>query len=131
VVASSLLFALPGGFAQATLKGCRIVEWNGRRVSMVCLHLKDGGHVDLFIVRHVNWDHDGPGVEPLLALVGRMNTASWSKNGRTYILSGEATDEQLRRLLSVGRAAGPYGPEFLRKWFVLHFVGNNPRTSVI
>jgi hypothetical protein len=92
--------AIPAGFSQATFNGCRIVEWHGRRVALICLHLKDGGHVDLFVVRDVNWDR-GPGMEPLLAQVGRMNTVSWSKNGQTYLLSAEATDEELRRLLSV------------------------------
>lgn len=93
--------AIPAGLTEATLQGCRILEWNGRKVSLVCLHLKDGGHVDLFVVRDVEWDRTGPGVEPLLAHVGEMNTASWSKGGRTYILAARATDEELRRLLAV------------------------------
>ena len=49
----------------------------------------------------MKWDRNGPDIEPLLAQVGRLNTASWSKNGRTYLLTAEATDEELRRLLSV------------------------------
>lgn len=93
--------AIPAGLSQATIKGCRILEWNGRKVSLVCLHLKDGGHVDLFVVRDVDWGRTGPGVEPLLAHVGPMNTASWSKGGRTYVLAADATDEELRRLLAV------------------------------
>ncbi len=93
--------ALPAVLNQATIKGCRIFQWNGRTVSMVCLHLQVGGHVDLFVVRDVKWDQAGLGAEPLLAQVGPMNTASWSKDGRTYILTAKATDEELRRLLAV------------------------------
>ena len=93
--------AIPAGLTEATLQGCRILEWNGRKVSLICLHLQDGGHVDLFVVRDVKWDRNGPGVEPLLAQVGPINTASWSKGGRTYILAAKATNEELRRLLAV------------------------------
>lgn len=93
--------AIPAGLNQATIMGCRILEWNGRKVSLVCLHLEDGDQVDLFVVRDVEWDRTGPGVSPLLAHVGQLNTASWSENGCTYILAANATDEELKRLLSV------------------------------
>jgi hypothetical protein len=93
--------AIPAGLNLATLKGCRILEWNGRKVSLVCLHLNDGGHVDLFVIRDVEWDRSGPGLEPLLAHIGQRNTASWSKGALTYILVANASDEELRRLLSV------------------------------
>jgi hypothetical protein len=83
--------------------GCRILEWNGHKVSLVCFHLKDGEHADLFVVRDVVWDPTGPGTEPRLARVGslNMNTISWSRNGLTYVLAAEATDEVLKRLISV------------------------------
>ncbi len=92
---------IPAGLARASIKGCRILDWHGRKVSMVCFHLGDGGHIDLFVIRNVEWDRPAPGERPLLAHVGQMNTASWSENGRTYVLAANATDEELKRILSV------------------------------
>jgi len=92
---------IPAGLTGAAVNGCRIVEWHGRKVSMICFHLSDGGHFDLFVVSDVEWAGPTPGEKPLLAQVGQMNTASWSKGGRTYILAANATDEELRRLLAV------------------------------
>lgn len=95
-------FVIPEGLGEASFKGCRVLEWNGKKVSLICLHLQDGRHVDLLVVREVEWDETGPGAGPVFAHVGAMNTASWSRNGRTYILSAGASDEELRRLVSVG-----------------------------
>lgn len=96
--------AIPDALNQATIKGCRILEWNGRNGSLICLRLKDAGRVGLFVVRDVGRDvgrdSTGPGAEPILAQVGPMNTISWSRDGRTYMLAANATDKELKRLLS-------------------------------
>jgi hypothetical protein len=92
---------LPPGLSRATLKGCRVLEWNGHKVSVVCLHLRDAGHIDLLVIEHANWDPSGPGNEPLLAQVGSMHTASWSINGRTYVVAAKSGAHDLKRLLSV------------------------------
>lgn len=92
---------VPASLAQAAINGCRVVDWHGRKVSLVCFHLNDGGHVDLLIIQNVDWNDEIIGEAPVLARVGQVNTASWSTKGRTYILCASASDDEMRRLLSV------------------------------
>ncbi|MCC6235821.1 MAG: hypothetical protein IT580_24510 [Verrucomicrobiales bacterium] len=95
--------ALPARLQPGMIKGCRVLEWNGRKVSLICLDFGEQGHVDLFVIQDVAWDPTGPrsGSGPLMAQTGGMNTVSWTENGCTYILAAKASPEALRRLLSV------------------------------
>ncbi|MFA6543035.1 MAG: hypothetical protein WCS99_01325 [Limisphaerales bacterium] len=79
-------------------KGCRILEWQGRRVTMMCLGL-EGRHVDLFVLDAgllPGLPGDG---QPQFARVGDVNTAAWSRGGQTYLLAGQVDPQTLKRYL--------------------------------
>lgn len=79
-------------------EGCRILDWQGRRVTMLCLDV-EGKHVDLFVL-----DADLlPGLPadggPQFARVGDVNTAAWTRGGQTYLLAGQVDPQTLKRYL--------------------------------
>jgi anti-sigma factor RsiW len=87
--------ALPGGSAE----GCRVVDWNGRKATMICFVLAGGEHLDLFVV-----DHDGlpdfpEGAAPQFAPAHGMMTATWSKGGEVYLLTGDGDKKSFQKLL--------------------------------
>ena len=42
-------FDLPAALPGRSTQGCRVVDWNGRRATMICFMLK-GEHMDLFVM---------------------------------------------------------------------------------
>ncbi len=68
--------------------------WYGRSVSWVCLHLKNGGHVDLFIVRDVNEDRRA--LESLRSSL-RGGRFSPEGNGWEYFMTDNALTQTLLR----------------------------------
>ena len=78
-------------------KGCRVVEWQHRRVAMICLF--DGAqHLDLFV-----FEGSAPaaGEAPRFVRVDGLAAALWTRAGQTYLLAGHgvAEAETLKRYL--------------------------------
>ncbi len=90
-------FDLPTSLQGGTPQGCRIVDWNGRKVTMICFFL-DGKHMDLFVMDKA----DLPGLPesgtPLFAKTDGLMTAAWTSGQKIYLLTG-ASKELLQKAL--------------------------------
>jgi hypothetical protein len=86
-------YILPGGLSKASATGCAIFRWQDHLVSMVCF---DSGHatgpmksdVFLFVIDRSAVAKAPAGTAPVFTQTDRLSTASWSKDGKTYILGG-------------------------------------------
>jgi hypothetical protein len=80
-------FMVPTELKSLPIAGARIVEWRGRTAAMVCFA---GGlrHMHLFVLDRIGFP-DAPQQEaPDFDGRGIWKTASWSQDGKTYVLSG-------------------------------------------
>jgi hypothetical protein len=98
-------FASPAGLAQATCTGCLTVPWRTGQASMICFRtgrpMPPGQSSDLwfFVVDHAVVP-DAPEAEtPLVATVNAVTTASWTRQGRTYVLAVDGDELLLRKFL--------------------------------
>lgn len=82
------------GMPQARPLGCRIIEWRGHKVSMICF-TKGSGKAHLFIVdrRALGGLSDADALRAPQRLVG-LPVAAWTDESRAYVLVGDtpATD---------------------------------------
>jgi anti-sigma factor RsiW len=93
-------FVLPAALNGANgLMGCRVLDWRGRKVSMLCYGLNGAGHVDLFVAEAKAFSDAPPEDQPQFARSGRMPTASWSHDGMVYLMVGHRADADLKKLL--------------------------------
>jgi anti-sigma factor RsiW len=93
-------FILPAALNGANgLVGCRVLEWHGQKVSMLCYGLSGAGHVDLFVADAKVFPDAPPVDSPQFASSGGMPTASWSHDGMVYLMVGHSADADLKKLL--------------------------------
>ena len=84
--------------------GCAALNWQGKPVAMICyktgLPLADGSKSDMFLfVMNVNDVPNSPREStPEFAKVSILTTASWSQNGKLYLLAAVDESELKRRL---------------------------------
>jgi hypothetical protein len=89
---------------QARPTGCALLAWHGQRVSMICFHsgkpLGPGETSDLFLfVADSSNILETQSETPLLAKVSRATTASWSQDGKTYLLVAAGNEEFIHEYL--------------------------------
>jgi len=93
-------FMMPAGLSGRPSLGCRVLDWNQRKVSFVCFELDSKQMVHLFVM-----DRDSlqgaprGGIREVAALDGGIATLSWSDEKRVYVLASHQSEEELRRLL--------------------------------
>lgn len=93
-------FLLPQGLDGMPSLGCRVLEWNGRKVSFVCFELKNKQMAHLFVIDRAAFRDAPPKDQPAFALAGGgVTTASWSDARRVYVLASMHDERELRRLL--------------------------------
>jgi hypothetical protein len=98
-------YVLPAGLEKLAGTGCKIFDWRGKRVSMVCLNSGKNGTPktpDLFLfivdrsgVQEPSAHCAGPG--PAMADVKTLATAGWTNGDKTYLLAGSGDQEFLKR----------------------------------
>ena len=105
---------LPPGIKNAPgLMGCRIVNWHGRPVSMLCFLMNGSQHVDLFVTPASTLaDAPVPG-EPRFAMVDQQMTVGWSDGGNVYLITGKVPADFLRHCLQAANTAGMRPPVWL------------------
>ena len=91
-------FVLPPKIAQHGVMGCKVVEWQGHRVTLLCLKF-DGGHMDIFVVNAADLPGTRLGEAPQFAAASTLTTATWQSEGKIYHLAGNFSVDQLKRLL--------------------------------
>lgn len=77
--------------------GCRVFNWRGIRYSVVCFYDDKGHGVHLFMASSELFKQP-PGPTPQYAQVSGLPTATWSRDGVSYILVG-AEKLDLREML--------------------------------
>ena len=88
--------ALNGG---SGLMGCRVLDWHGRKISMLCYQFNGSAHVDLFVAE-ANVFPDAPPVDrPQFASSDGMPTASWSHGGKVYLMVSHGDPAILEKIL--------------------------------
>ena len=98
-------FVLPGALKRAALAGCGVEGWQNTKVSMICFRtaksVAAGGPSDLwlFVVDQASVKGAPAGVSPQFSKVNRLITASWSQNGRLYVLGLEGDERTLKQYL--------------------------------
>jgi anti-sigma factor RsiW len=97
-------FVLPVALnGKNSLMGCRVLDWHGQKVSMLCYLLKDSGHMDLFVADAKIFS-DAPPDRPQFATSGGMPTASWSRDGLAYLIVGHGNESDLEKILQLKAA---------------------------
>lgn len=90
---------LPSGLNGRPSLGCRLLDWKGHKVSLVCFELGDRQVAHLLVVDSAAFARP-PAESPAFAQVGDVGSMSWSRDGKTYVLASKGADEQgLVRLL--------------------------------
>ncbi len=90
---------LPAGLDGRPSLGCRLLDWKGHKVSLVCFELENKQVAHLLVVDSAAFK-DAPTESPVFNQVGNTATASWSRGGKTYIVaSKEASQTDLMKLL--------------------------------
>jgi anti-sigma factor RsiW len=110
-------FVLPAALNGSNgLAGCRVLDWHGRKVSMLCYGLSGPGHVDLFVTGAKFFPDAPPEDKPQFISNGGMPTASWSHEGMVYLMVGHSVNADLRKLLQPETTASAE-----MRLFPLHF----------
>ncbi len=91
-------FALPAALQGAMVKGCKILDWHGQKVTMLCLGA-GGNHMDLFVIDCTRFRDFRPSETVQFAQAGGLATAVWRKGDRTYLLASSAGESALRKML--------------------------------
>lgn len=86
-------FDLPPELQAVGAQGCRVIDWNRQKVTMICfVSKKRGEHLDLFIMENPNGAIFRENKTPRFAMKNGLMTAYWSKHGKFYLLAGESRE---------------------------------------
>lgn len=92
-------FALPAGMKNFPGYGCVVLNWNEKKVTMLCLRSRENGIVHLFVLdRRALPDAPPPGATQF-AKAGEWMTASWTQGDKIYLLASGGDREALQRML--------------------------------
>ena len=91
-------FVLPPGLASKGIIGCKVLEWHGHRVTLLCLKFS-GKHVDVFVVNESDLPRVSVGAAPHFASERGLTTATWRREGKIYFLAGNIPESDLKQLL--------------------------------
>lgn len=94
---------LPAGLEGRPSLGCRVLDWRGQKVTLVCFRLENRQVAHLLVVDRRLFP-DAPGESPAFQQVNGVATASWSRGDKTYVVACKGGSEgDLMKLLSTPR----------------------------
>ena len=91
-------FILPASLAEKGIAACKIVEWQGHRVTMLCLKF-GGRHLDVFVVNADELPRVTPGPTPRFFAESGATVASWQHDGKIYLVAATMPQAELQPLL--------------------------------
>lgn len=94
-------FTLPPILAQAEMRGCSLMQWNGHEVPLICFY-SEGQHLHLMVVDR-NLFPDAPTHIPEMDQWQTWRTASWSKGDHSYVLTGLSTPTFVKKFRKARR----------------------------
>ena len=79
--------------------GCQILEWNGAQVTLICFDTRDGQLAHLLVIDRAVFPQleDLPSTE--VVQEEGWTTATWTAEGRLYVLAGKGRRPELSALL--------------------------------
>ena len=92
-------FILPAGLGELPGHGCRVLEWDGHTVSLICFHLADGKEIHLFVIEGAKFAGVPPSGSAQFASDHRWTTAGWQRGNTTYLLAGNGDQAFLQKYL--------------------------------
>jgi hypothetical protein len=95
-------FVLPMALQQVAVTGCAIEHWQGAKVSMICFHTGKSsapGDLWLFVIDRASVKNAPADASPQLSKVSQLITATWTQDGKLYLLGTEGDDQTIRRFL--------------------------------
>jgi hypothetical protein len=91
-------FALPPRLAEKGIIGCKVLEWHGYHVTLLCLKF-GGKHVDVFVINESDLPRVSLAATPRFASERGLTTATWRREGKIYFLAGNISESDLKQLL--------------------------------
>lgn len=98
-------YVLPEGLAKAQTTGGAIQHWQGASVSMLCFHTgqtsaeADEPDLWLFVADAASVKNSPNASTPIFTQTESLATATWSRNGKTYILAVKGNEAFLQKYL--------------------------------
>jgi hypothetical protein len=90
-------FNLPAMLQGGIPQGCRTVDWNGGKATMIC-YFVNGEHMDLFVINRTSLPDFPENGAPQYATASGLMTAAWANGGKVYLLVGQ-NKELLQKVL--------------------------------
>ena len=91
-------FILPRGLAAKGIMGCKVLDWHGHRVTLLCL-IFGGKHVDVFVINESDLPGVSVGSTPRFGSERGLTTATWRREGKVYFLAGNIPELDLKQFL--------------------------------
>ena len=91
--------AIPAALKTLPALGCKIINSGGRPVSIICFRLHSNELIHLVLTEQGNPSLP-PQVRPRFVEENGWKTASWSANGRAYMLATKASETELHAFLA-------------------------------
>ena len=92
-------FVVPEGMRDLPSHGCRVLDWDGRKVSLVCYHLAKRKEIHLFVIRDTRFADGPPKGSFRFVSSGGWTTASWKQGNKTLLLAGKGDEAAIRKYL--------------------------------
>jgi hypothetical protein len=90
-------FNLPATLQGGTPQGCRLVDWNGHKATMICFFVGKE-HMDLFVMDRSGLPSFPGNGTPQFAGANGLMTAMWANGNKVYLLTG-GNKELLQKIL--------------------------------
>lgn len=91
-------YVLPRGLTEQRVIGCKVVNWQGHRLTLLCLK-PNRDHIDIVVVNAADFPGLRLGLTPEFAEEAGLTTASWVQEGRLYVMAAGLSRDALARYL--------------------------------
>ena len=96
---------IPTALAQLPSVGCKTIDSDGRKVSLICFNLGNDELAHLFTTSREGLRLPPPDRQPIFSRMRNWNLASWSDGAQVHMLASGIAPERLRTLLPAFIAA--------------------------
>lgn len=105
---------LTPGLNAMPVKGGAKLSWQGHPVAMVCFNMTANQTLYMFVMDATAVQRGKPpGPNPVVAAIGGLTTASWSREGKVYLVAAAADPAALQQLLGIPLARGQPPPSLV------------------
>jgi hypothetical protein len=91
--------AIPPALAASPSFGCKTIDSNGRKISLICFNLGGADQAHLFTTSRTGLRIAPPDKQPIFRHMRHWNLASWSSGGDVHMLATQMDETRLRALL--------------------------------